>query len=95
MGVPARRVVGALVEGAHDAQEILQVGPVRGIDVDFVAEPWMALAQSERGVKMPRIKNHQSVFVCGQILVDSFCFALARAHASVRAAPSRRLSAQC
>jgi hypothetical protein len=32
----------------------------------------MALAQSERGVKMPRIKNHQSVIVCCQFLFDSF-----------------------
>ncbi len=66
--VPARRVVGALVESPYDAQEIFQVRPVPGIDVDVVAEPRVALAQGERSVKMPRIENQKSVLVGGQIL---------------------------
>jgi hypothetical protein len=55
----------------------------------------MAFAQGERGVKMPRIQNYQIVLVGGQILVGSSVLSFARAQAGFRAAPSRRLSAQC
>jgi hypothetical protein len=57
--------------------------------MDVVAEPWMALAQSERGMKMPGIENHQRVLVGRQIFIGS---SLLRSGAGARQREGRAVS---